>query len=274
MQLYILLLLILPIIHAAYRHRHHHHQQIVNPLQGVSPYCNHQHDSTRDTSYHMQLVDHSDHATYLVRGGQLSTETDQLNYNDIVRHLCDIIPSLDCIGDDDIYIIDVNLLNIDHTHGDAQRTYHEYQYFQQHLPRGELLYWPIQGTTINITSVSQQYDSQYANWLVEHIDDWIPDNLIYRVHRLYDLLHRTQHNHRTTIIYVHCVCGCDRTGELIGSYEMRYMNQSWSEVNEINQSVPGRPISCNNFLALKSYCYYLNQAFSAQLNCNQSMPCM
>lgn len=33
-----------------------------------------------------------------------------------------------------------------------------------------------------------------------------------------------------TVIYFHCDCGCDRTGQLAGGYSMRFLNATWDEV--------------------------------------------
>jgi hypothetical protein len=33
-----------------------------------------------------------------------------------------------------------------------------------------------------------------------------------------------------SVIFFHCDCGCDRTGQLAGSYFMRYHNNSWDQV--------------------------------------------
>lgn len=42
-----------------------------------------------------------------------------------------------------------------------------------------------------------------------------------------------------TVIYLHCECGCDRTGEIGGAYALRYLNKSYSEVVAWDTSIAG-----------------------------------
>lgn len=70
-----------------------------------------------------------------------------------------------------------------------------------------------------------------------------------------------------TVIYLHCECGCDRTGEVAASYAMKYLNQTYPDVIAWDDSIAGRPILPNHQLAIEWYCYYLSIVEGMQLNC-------
>lgn len=69
---------------------------------------------------------------------------------------------------------------------------------------------------------------------------------------------------RSHRVYVHCDGGCDRTGEMIGAYRPRYMNDAWSQV--WGDQPCGRPLGCDNYRALQWYAFWLNQTQGFKLN--------
>lgn len=78
------------------------------------------------------------------------------------------------------------------------------------------------------------------------------------------------------MIYGHCDCGIDRTGQSFGAYAMRYLNFTWKEANKWNIAVAGHPIQCPNWLAMQWYCLYLRDVLKgsyAQLHCDEWYPC-
>lgn len=42
-----------------------------------------------------------------------------------------------------------------------------------------------------------------------------------------------------TVIYLHCECGCDRTGEIGGSYAMKYLNMTYDQATAWNEKIAG-----------------------------------
>lgn len=60
------------------------------------------------------------------------------------------------------------------------------------------------------------------------------------------------------VIYFHCECGCDRTGEIGGSYAMKYMNMTYAEAYHWDESIAGRWIIPNHNWAMEWYCEYLH----------------
>ena len=50
---------------------------------------------------------------------------------------------------------------------------------------------------------------------------------------------------------------CDRTGEMFGSYALKYFGVTWEQISLKDQSVPGRNISCSNYRGMMWYCLSL-----------------
>jgi len=106
-----------------------------------------------------------------------------------------------------------------------------------------------------------------------------PDNLIYRVHKLKSLLEKKVHRdektgfYKTVVIYVHCYCGHDRTGELIGTFDMFYNQANWEEVNNRNHHIGDRPIGCKNYRAMQWMCLWEEGQHQTDLGCTTNYPC-
>lgn len=80
---------------------------------------------------------------------------------------------------------------------------------------------------------------------------------------------------KSAIIYGHCDCGCDRTGQLFGSYAMRWQNKTWDEANKMNTVIATRPMECENYRNMQWYCLYLKHVRNyAHLTCDVPHPCV
>ena len=62
------------------------------------------------------------------------------------------------------------------------------------------------------------------------------------------------------MIFVHCTAGEDRTGEISGAYYMQYLNMSFHQALEIDNTNENRDIRCMSANELMWYCYYLQVA--------------
>jgi hypothetical protein len=71
------------------------------------------------------------------------------------------------------------------------------------------------------------------------------------------------------VVYVHCSGGCDRTGEMIGAYRLRYMPSSWTMadawLNMCKEHPCDLPMGCNNYRAVQWYAFWLNQTLGFSL---------
>jgi len=91
--------------------------------------------------------------------------------------------------------------------------------------------------------------------LARSLPTWQHDNLPARIPWLRSLLFARYP--KPLVIYVHCECGCDRTGEIAGSYAMRYLNMSYPKVLGWDDAIAGRPIMPEHAWAIHWYCYFL-----------------
>ena len=95
-------------------------------------------------------------------------------------------------------------------------------------------------------------------WLASTYADWGSDRLVERVVALRAML--AAQMSLPQVIYFHCDCGCDRTGQLAGGYMMRYHGSSWDLAVAYNRAVAGRPQTCPTHRQMQWYCVYLNLA--------------
>ena len=72
----------------------------------------------------------------------------------------------------------------------------------------------------------------------------------------------------TTVIYVHCDAGMDRTGEVSGSYYIRYLSWSFQEALYYDDhAIEDRNIHVASRNAFQWYCYYLSDTNQVSNNC-------
>jgi hypothetical protein len=89
----------------------------------------------------------------------------------------------------------------------------------------------------------------------------LPEPLVARIEQVRQWLESPspQPELPSVVVYVHCDGGCDRTGEMIGAYLLRFPKLTWEQMYATN--IPcGRPFGCNNYRAVQWYAYYLNYA--------------
>ncbi len=67
---------------------------------------------------------------------------------------------------------------------------------------------------------------------------------------------------RAAAIYVHCEGGCDRTGELVGAYRMRYFNTNVTEMYAEDVSECGRAPNYFATNGLEWFCLYFGENFN------------
>jgi hypothetical protein len=171
------------------------------------------------------------------------------------------------------YLVDVSLLEIQNSCGDPNddrgRLQAEFDFFNQNPKSGEFHNWQTDGIQIDATSAT--ITPQFQTYLVHHLDSWLPDKLSARVEQLHEwLLHGIKGVKLPVVIYIHCVGGCDRTGEMSGAYGLRYLHLSWKQMNEVNQEDcygNKQPMGCGNYYAAHWYCYYLNWRYGRKLDC-------
>lgn len=128
--------------------------------------------------------------------------------------------------------------------------------------------WPVRGQETSLC-----HSSTNSQAIKNHIKNHprprsVVDELDQRTEALHTLLGSNDPNSRPVVIYVHCEQGHDRTGELVGAYEMRYKGMSFQDVWKANADVAGsQGIMCPSYYALQSFCEWLNHEQGLRLDC-------
>jgi len=104
------------------------------------------------------------------------------------------------------------------------------------------------------------YPESYVKEEALALSSWQHDDLPKLIPALKSMVNTPRADGVPTIIYFHCECGCDRTGEVAGSYAMKYLNFTYGKAYEWDDSIAGRWILPNHDFALQWYCEYLRYA--------------
>jgi len=138
----------------------------------------------------------------------------------------------------------------------------ENDFFIDNPTLGELRLQSILG---DLTSPSI-YPTFYIKSEAISLSSWQPDNLPKFIQTLHTLLYTPGPKNLPVVIYFHCECGCDRTGEVAGSYAMQYLNMTFYDAYAWDQSIAGRWILPNNEWAMEWYCSYLQYAMNMKVD--------
>ncbi|HTZ40490.1 MAG TPA: hypothetical protein VMB77_10045 [Syntrophales bacterium] len=151
----------------------------------------------------------------------------------------------------------------------------EFSFFQSNPQLGLVHSWTTRGT--KLSPLDPALSSTDRDYLAMNLDSWLIDPLVLRVNTLRSWLENPSPLGITgpAVFYVHCYGGCDRTGELIGSYAMRHMNKSWEEMNLLNKERcrPGTPYNPDNCNALRWYGLWLNLTVNRSVNWDNPANC-
>jgi protein-tyrosine phosphatase len=130
----------------------------------------------------------------------------------------------------------------------------EENFFKANPSLGEAHMKQIFGDLTSPAVLPRSYVEEQAKtldtWQIDHLPTYIPS--------LNKMLKTKGPQGVPTVIYFHCECGCDRTGEIAGSYAMKYLNMTYVQAYAWDDEVAGRWILPNHNWALEWYCEYLN----------------
>ncbi|KYR01243.1 putative protein tyrosine phosphatase [Tieghemostelium lacteum] len=107
--------------------------------------------------------------------------------------------------------------------------------------------------------------------MVKSIYTWQKDDLPERMRMIHNMLNYYE-NDLPVVIYIHCECGCDRTGEIFASYVMRFKGQSFQEAMDWDYQIAGRPIEWPSQWASLWYCWYLYYIEDMAIDCSFVKP--
>jgi hypothetical protein len=130
----------------------------------------------------------------------------------------------------------------------------EYQFFMDHPSLGWIWNWPMHGQFV----CPWEYDMPMRETLAKQFADWDKDDLVSSTQQLKNIIDgsivvaKVPH-----VVYAHCEEGMDRTGQLVASYQMRYLGWSFPKAMAAADSVGYRPILEVNRCAAQWMCLYL-----------------
>ncbi|MGZ3636192.1 MAG: hypothetical protein ACXU9N_09300 [Syntrophales bacterium] len=157
--------------------------------------------------------------------------------------------------------------------------FEEISFFRSNSQIGQVHSWTSKGTGLSPLDPAL---SSNRDHLAMNLDSWLSDPLVWRVEKLRAWLENPLELGITgpVVFYVHCFGGCDRTGESIGSYAMRYTDKSWERMNSLNKgccrvdSTSGETIyATENCNALRWYGLWLNLKFGRSLHWDNPTKC-
>ena len=228
---------------------------------------------------HVRLVDRSTTGNFLFRGGIPLNSSDEFAYHQLVREMRRVagagFPS-------HFQLVDICLLTAETADIENER-----QFFTTNPHLGRFIHWPIYGVgsvrtacaSLGIPS-SECAAEQPANLtahvrgrLVAAYKDWADagNQLDDRLSYIRSLL-LSEHS-TPLVLFGHCECGCDRTGEVFAAYAIRYLNQSFTQAMTFDESVPHRHIGYHNQLAAQWYCLYLQATNATGMPLNDCLNC-
>ncbi|EAL64567.1 hypothetical protein DDB_G0285459 [Dictyostelium discoideum AX4] len=207
---------------------------------------------------------------YFFRGNQptqtLSNGTKIFPYDELVEFLRN--SSLSEFGvklPEQFYIIDIKLISgpLPSELPDLEL---EQNFFAANPTLGESRTNQTWGDIIDPQLVPQDKLEEYAST----ISSWSADKLPQRMRDYHNIL--LTERELPTVLYVHCECGCDRTGEVMASYVMKFKGWDLPKALEWDFAIAGRDINFSNRWSAQWYCLYLNYVENYKLDCNQPTP--
>jgi len=211
----------------------------------------------------------------LFRGGDPDFDNGTLDYQGLIADLSAAAKAVDKKLPQDFLLIDICLLNLwtsrQNSPEDRDNSINEFNYFQKNPDKGSFIFWETLGVFDNVTVPVLQDNIPLVSYLAKNLDDWMGDRLVYRMEKIRQILY-TKYQ-KPAVIFGHCDCGCDRTGETFGSYYMKWLNMTWEDTNKLNAVIAERPMDCFNYLAMQWYCLYLKYEEGRDLNCFDNQIC-
>lgn len=128
----------------------------------------------------------------------------------------------------------------------------EEKFFGSNPSLGKFVHKPIFGSLLNPAKFSTKIRLEMA----KELEKWSHDDLP----SLTELLHEwvtAQAFPKPAVIFIHCMGGEDRTGEVSGSYYMRYLKWSFNKALSYDNHIEKRNIRCMSANELAWMCYWL-----------------
>eukprot|EP00003_Mantamonas_plastica_P021373 TRINITY_DN3458_c0_g2_i1.p2 TRINITY_DN3458_c0_g2~~TRINITY_DN3458_c0_g2_i1.p2 ORF type:complete len:148 (+),score=37.74 TRINITY_DN3458_c0_g2_i1:140-583(+) len=140
----------------------------------------------------------------------------------------------------------------------------EKKFFEDNPHKGEFVHWLTVGSLLN----PAKFPKDVRDRMGKELPDWQLDHLHERIPHLNSVLHQGAAKNVSTVLYVHCEAGEDRTGETSGSYYMQYLGWSFAKALAYDNHIESRDIHVESKYGMQWYCLYLEQKLGmSSLNC-------
>lgn len=193
---------------------------------------------------------------YLFRGTDPVLESKYFAYDALTQLMQKAASESNVPFPKQFYLVDFSLLFIEKTDISIER-----KFFEKNPNLGRFVNYPVFG---NIDEKLERLEKIPLKQNIEGENlggiKYLTKLDIKAVNAINDFMNTHSEANKPTIVYVHCVSGCDRTGEIIGGYRMQHMGLSLSDAYEKNTKECGR--AENNFskAALIDFCKYLKHS--------------
>ena len=210
----------------------------------------------------MQRVDVNPITHNILFRGSAPIQHDQFDYAGLINQMKTVYPPLPTR----FKLVVINLIGgKNHSVFTKEQTF-----FKHHQNAGEILSWPVYGTTTQPVNPLWFYFNKHANNTTQlTIDHNDPFSAYYGIHLAQTLktMMNTQYD-VPHIFYVHCSIGCDRTGELTTIYTIaKHQNTNNIDALLVNylkdhniKACYGQYPSQNALNAIKWACFYFANA--------------
>jgi len=200
-------------------------------------------------------------SNYLFRGNEpkiLLNDTLVVAYDLLKTYMAASAKKSGFLLPDDFYLLDLKYVYTPADPFEKPDIALEEAFFKQYPSYGEVQVEDIWGDAEDPNFLP----SDEAEKKAVTLSQWQHDNLPVYIPALRQLLYTP--TNRSLVIYAHCECGCDRTGEIAAAYVMAFQNVTYQKAIAWDRAIAGRPILPNHKFAVEWYCYYLNyvQRFS------------
>lgn len=157
----------------------------------------------------------------------------------------------------DYYLIDVNLMDLDHYYSMKK----EREFFTKNPQYGQVFEISTLSAWLLLTGL---FDFEFSSEKVSnHYNFWITNTLNF----IHD--EAQKQSDKPVVVYVHCNAGRDRTGLITASYRMLFQDFSLSKTKEYDVKEVGRSSEFPYDRVTQSYCHYVQKKFNkSQDYCN------
>ena len=174
---------------------------------------------------------------YLFRGNSPIVNGTEFAYDTLVEYFearCNE-QNLSFPSNYNFYFVDISFDN-DLNGKDWQIERHFWNKKGNNTSFGELIHWPI-GLAGIVPPTDVSYNEQMQ--LCQSKEIWDFDMIPGRINMTQTIFLKQNKYNIPTVIYTHCIAGCDRTGEFIASYRLQYEWQNITKVYDMDATECG-----------------------------------